>query len=453
MRFGVPVVEKLLFIPPRYNHGLEEDGGLSENLFLKAILEEIDMSPELTLFFRKLTEPQSRLATLFFLHRDELFAGEESIKLPYLFWDNLPTEKVTARKYRLVETLVQLEKIKSEQALKAIPAFLKFTEEEMNEDMKDLLMFIAITIARQNESIKTLIGSEDFSFKKMKELLKDYRDLKLDFPKELPEADEQILKGKAEKLASSMLENMRTGKLVTFLEKLPYLMPDTLMAFHEETHQHLQEIFKITNLDRIDYEEAMNDLYTLKLISNVNTLFWCQNCQDQPLLLKTTSQLSPRHLRLTCPKCRKPMSVSSIFRVHDLLQQCILSKDGLLSVAVAWLLRKSKIRYEAFAHNKHEYDFICITPAEQILIECKMHRSPLSERSVRHTLEQDLKQAAEHLVSLQKTNATLSKGYVVYNYGLEEYSGIVKDVSQKYDNVQAIDYQNLDDLIESIKPS
>ena len=39
----------------------------------------------------------------------------------------------------IVETLVQLEEIKSEQAMKVIPGFLKFTREGMSEEIKDLL--------------------------------------------------------------------------------------------------------------------------------------------------------------------------------------------------------------------------------------------------------------------------------------------------------------------------
>lgn len=364
----------------------------------------------------------------------------------------MPTGKVTPKKYGTVETLVQLEKIKSEQALKIIPGFSKLTKEGMSEETKDLLMYIAITLARQNENIKKLITSETFSFRTMKEALRDYRDLNLDFPKKLPKADEQILKQKAMRLAAPIIESMRTGKLVGFLERLPYVIPDVLMVFHvKEAHQHLMKMLKAAGIEKNVYTDVLNGLYSLRLIRNVHTIFWCENCRDQLQLLKTTSQFSPQLLKIPCPRCEKPMYVSSIYRVHDLLRRCIVSKDGLLTVALALLLKKNNIEYEFSAHNEHEYDFVCKTSTGEILIECKMRRRPTSERSVRGALEKDLTQAAKHLTALQKKSATLSKGYVVYNCGLEDFSAIVDDINKKYENIEVIDQKDLEDLIRQIK--
>jgi len=424
----------------------------SGNFSLELVTQEIDKSPQLTLFFTRLTEPDSTFAKLFLLHQDELFLGDRPTKLPYFFWNNLPTGKVTPKKYGTVETFVQIEKIKSEQALKIIPGFLKFTKEGMSEEIKDLWMYIAITLARQNESIKNLITNETFSFRTMKEALRDYRDLNLDFPKKLPKSDEKILKQRAMRLAAPIIEDMRTGKLVGFLEKLPYLVPDVLMDFHvTEADQHLMKMLKVAGIEKNVYKEVLNELYSLGLIWNVHTIFWCENCRDQLQLLKTTSQFSPQLLKIPCPRCKKPMYVSSLFRVHDLLRRCIVSKDGLLTVALSWLLKKNDIECEFSAHNEYEYDFICKTSIGEILIECKMRRRPTSERSVRGALEKDVKQTAEHLMTLQKKSATLSKGYVVYNYDLEEFSPIVDDINKKFGNIEVIDQKDLEDLIRQIK--
>jgi len=425
---------------------------VSDSHRLKLMLEEIDRSPELTLFFTKLTERDSTFAKIFLLHQDELLPGDRSIKLPYLFWNNFPTEKATSEKYRIVETLVKLEEIKSEQALKALPGFLKLAEEGMSEEMKDLLVYAAITVARQNEGIRKLIVSKDFSFRFMKETLRDYRDLHLDFPKKLPNADEHIIRQKAMHMVTPMIEDMRTGRLVGFLEKLPYLAPDILMVFHvREADQHLIKMLKASEIEKDLYMEAITELFSLGLIWNVHTVFWCENCRDQLQLLRTTSQFSPHHLKIPCPRCKKPMSVSSIFRIHDLLQQCIVSQDGLLAVALAWLLKKNDVKYEVSVYNEHEYDFICITPTGDMLVECKMHRRPGNERSVRGALEKDLKQATEHFETLKKKTSVLKKGYVIYNYDLEEYLAIINDVSKKCENIKVIEYQDLSDLVQLMK--
>ncbi len=424
----------------------------TDNCSLELVMQEIDKSPEFTLFFTRLTGPNSTFAKLFLLHEDELFLGDRPTKLPYLFWNNLPTGKVEPEKYGTVETLMQLEEIKSEQALKVIPGFLKFTREGMSEEIKDLLMYVAITLARQNEIIKKLITSETFSFRTMKKALRDYKDLNLDFPKKLPEADEQILKQRAMRLAAPIIEDMRTGRLVGLLERFPYLVPDVLMVFHvKEADQHLVKMLKAAGIEKNVYKEVLNELCSLGLIRNVHTIFWCENCRDQLQLLKTTSRFSPQLLKIPCPRCEKPMYASSIFRVHDLLRRCIVSKDGLLTVALSWLLKKNDIEYEFSAHNEHEYDFVCKTSTGEVLIECKMRRRPTSERSVQGALEKDLTQAAKHLTALQKKSATLSKGYVVYNYDLEDFSVLIDDINKKYKNIEVIDQKDLEDLIRQIK--
>ena len=421
---------------------------------LKLMLEEIERNPELTLFLTELMGPDSALAKLFLLHKDELFLGDESIKVPYLIWNNLPIKKATPVNHISVKTLIKLEQIKSEQALKAIPWFFNFTTQEMSEEQKDLLMYIAITVARQNQSIKELVASENFSFRVMKEVLKNYQDLCLDLPENLPEGDEQLLEKKAMQLATPMIEDMRTGRFVSFLEGLPYLFPDFLMSFHvREANQHLIDILNASEIEKDVYMEVINFLFSLRLISNIHTIFWCDNCRDQLQLLKTSSQISPHHLKIRCPRCKKPMLVSSIFRVHEFLRKCIVSQDGLLAVALAWLLKKNDVQYELSVYNEHEYDFVCRVSTGDILIECKMHRKPSNERSVRNSLENGLKQAYKHLTTLQKKNTALTKGYVVYNYNLEEYLTIVDDLCKKYENIEVIDQNDLDYLLQQIKPT
>jgi hypothetical protein len=361
---------------------------------------------------------------------------------------------VAIERYGIVETLVKLEGIKSEHASKGLSVFFDLAGRGMNEEMKDLLMYAAITVARQNEDLKGLITRRDFSFRLMKEALGDYRILNLNVPSDLPEVDEHILRKKGMQIAAPIIENIRPGRIADFLERLQYLFPDILMGFHvRETIQHLTNVLEISGIKKDAYIDILTNLFSLGLIWNVHTIFWCENCRDQPLLLRTTSQLSPHHLEILCPRCEKPMSVSSIFRVHDLLRQCNVSQDGLLAVALAWLLRKNNVKYEASVHDEYEYDFVCRTPDGEVLIECKMHRRPSNERSFRGTLEKDLKQATDHFTTLKKKNPNLTRGYVLYNHDLEGYSATIDELSDKYGNVNLMNFLSLNDLIQEIKPT
>lgn len=416
---------------------------------LDSILEQIDRSPELTLFFTRLTEPDPTFAKLFLLHQDELFP-----KLPYLFWNNLPSDAKSMDKRGIVETLVQLEEIKSEHAMRRLSALFSLAEGGMSEETKDLFMYVAIKIARQNEGLRRLITAGDFSFRLMKEALGDYRNLNLNLPEKLPELDEHILRKKGMQVAAPIIENIQTDGIAGILEKLACFPPDILMSLHaREAGQHLTEVLETSGIEKDDYMETITELFSLGLILNVHTIFWCENCQDRPQLLKTTSQLSPHHLKISCPRCKKLMSVGSIFRVHELLRQCIVSKDGLLTVALAWLLKKNNVKYDASIREEYEYDFVCRAPVGDFLIECKMHRRPSNDRSFHGTLEEDLKQTSEHFKTLKKTNQNLKEGHLLYNYDLEDHRAEIEKLSSKYGNINLIDYHDFDELVQRMKPT
>jgi hypothetical protein len=191
---------------------------------------------------------------------------------------------------------------------------------------------------------------------------------------------------------------------------------------------HLSRILEITGMDFGEYTDLINELYVLKLISNAQTLFWCEHCLDTPQIFVTTSRIDPDHLKMKCLKCKNQMLISSIFNIDSLLKECILFRDGILAVALGWLFNQRRIKWDFSVHNKYENDFICETKNGKILLECKMHLIPKDERSLRGQLENDLNLLITHLQTLPKEGILLENAYLVYNYNLEEYSNEVEKI-------------------------
>ena len=101
---------------------------------LKKLLEEINKSNELTLFFTNLWKEDSTQARLFFFHREQLFPFEEKVIIPYIFWSKVQEE----RERSILDITTELEEIKRQQA------WSKLGFEKLLNGIKDLIAYGAI---------------------------------------------------------------------------------------------------------------------------------------------------------------------------------------------------------------------------------------------------------------------------------------------------------------------
>lgn len=381
---------------------------------LKKLLEESCKSNELTLFLTNLWKEDSTQARLFFLNREQLFPSEEKVTVPYIFWSNVKEE----RERSILDITTELEQIKRQQA------WSKLGLEKLLNGVKDLIAYGAIKVIRENDAIKRLILDEVFSFRKMKEMLGDYTKINFDVLKQediesVPELD-SIMKGSIVRF----IKTFDPTKLIEALSSTSGIASTLpLMGI-----PHLNKILEITGVDQDEYTDVINELYVLRLISNSQTLFWCEHCLDTPQIFVTTSQIDPNHLKMKCPKCKKQMLASSMYDINGLLKKCVLFKDGLLAVALGWLFDQRKIEWDFSVHDSYENDFICETENGKILFECKMHFIPKDERSFEGQLQQDLSLLIDHVQTLSKEGCHLNKVYLVYNYDLGDYSDEVKRI-------------------------
>jgi len=383
---------------------------------LKSLLKEINKSNELNLFFANLWKESSIQARLFFLHREQLFPFEEKVIIPYIFWSNAQKEREERKS--MLDITMELEEIKRQQT------WNKLGFEKLTNEIKDLIAYVAMRVIRENEDIKKLVLDEAFSFRKMKETLGDYTQINWDVLQQeeiesIPELD-SIIKASFERFKKTF----DPVKLIEALSSTPGIVSTLpLIGVH-----HLNEMLEIADIDFDEYMDIINELYVLKLITNFQTLFWCEHCLDTPQIFISTSRIDPDHLTTKCLKCRKQMLVSSMYNIDNSLKECILFKDGLLAVALGWLFDQKKIKWDFSVHNKYENDFICETKNGKILFECKVHLIPRDERSFEGQLQQDLNLLIKHVQTLSKEGTHLNKAYLVYNYELEDYTEEMKNI-------------------------
>jgi hypothetical protein len=346
---------------------------------------------------------------------------------------------------------MELQEIKREQAYN----FLTWSFLSAKEEIKDLIVYGVIRFVRDNLEVKELVNLDEFSFIKMKQILGDYSRLNLKILEELPLDEtktetikDPFLKSNLNKFIKTIKQGLKKISGELFISIVPDVFPDLLTYIHIGGYHHLYNLLQVSNLQRHKYEELLTELHSLKLISNLHSIFWCVNCIDNPIILRTRSELSPRHLKMSCPRCGKLMMMSTAYYLDSILEESILSKNGLLGVAVAWLLEKNQLECSAEVYNEYEYDFIV---NNKILIECKMHRNDIiNERNVRMWFKQDIEQLSNHFEKAK--NKGVKYAILLYNFEVSPYKAIADEaIRESCPGAIIIDYTHLPAIIEKLK--
>lgn len=412
---------------------------MDESANLEDLLEEINDSPELTLFFKRLFEDE-RYGRLFLLHRDQLLLAVPK-PAPYLYWNNLTLDKAK-RDLQILTTIAQLEIIRKDQASKSFEGLLGAGLTEMY----DIIAFFAVKYAQQNEPIRRLVNSADLKFSDLKKALSESKP----FNTNTVPVEDPILKEKAEKIGR-YFEQTFANSSSDIIPTLSDVFPDPFMRFHLQGYSHQLTVSANSKLDDRDYSTLVDDLHSQQAIWSLDTLFWCESCADVHQVYRTRSDIAPSHLNMACLRCEKPMLVSAIYELDPTITDSMLSKDGILLVALAWLLRRAEVKFQSNYYEKTEYDFVCDIPAGKLLIECKMHRTDANDRGFRGTLEQDLLQISKQLTQLREKEANVT-AVLVYNYAFDQFRSIAIELSVKYPNIRVLDYRALPALVEDMKP-
>ena len=104
-----------------------------------------------------------------------------------------------------------------------------------------------------------------------------------------------------------------------------------------------------------------------------------------------------------------------------------------------------------------ENDFLCDGKDGTVLIECKMHRMDVNERSRESTLQNDINQLLDHLRALENDGKKLVKAVLVFNHGTEKISETVlkliricKEKKLIQNEIDVIGYDRIGALIDQL---
>jgi len=410
----------------------EDIGKRMEMANLDRILLEINRRTELIYFFEELVNPESVLPKIFFLHRQDLLPGLEQmdIMIPLIFWVN---DEFRETKLTGVDTLSIAKKLSNLETTKSWD-----TTSEFLSSLQEYFRRLVSSLLKKNpklreQLVEAMLGKE-------KPELEQYK-LPNDF-------DPKEVESKIKMLFSQVRKNP-----LRYLDTLTHIWPDIYLYLHVEALGFVEELQKKAKIDFNSYKALVSQIFALGLVRGSDTLFWCNKCSE-PIVLRSGSSLSPKSLSLSCMKCGKEMAISSIYQLDSFLWELISSKDGLMRVAVAWLLTRRKISYETpFFVKETELDFVCTTQKGKVLLECKMYRSPPTDRSVRQKLIADLNQMRKHIDRFEKNfKEKIQESYLIYNFVLRDYQNLIDEETKNLESSRVIDFTQLDEIITSLAP-
>lgn len=409
---------------------------------LAALLEQISVHAGAQQFFKQFWQDKDS-ARLFLAHRDLLFGVTEEdgfrFEFPLLFFDNLPDVLDTERpsegeQIAADESALRMEKaeIFSDSIGSALWEFIG--------DAKVGLVLAVLRYLKDHPEKQRLLEAPSFADVKQAEA---QRPFELKVFEELNHIG-KLLRGKSENLAgdrvlmSSMAkyaDKMRAYITGGFQEAFKMLDLGTFtVQFQLIGARTWRKLAKIQGFSRESYKRILNLLYTSRLISNVNTSFWCPRCEDDKFLFQTNSRLSPRHLKTFCPKCRKTTQAATCYAIDSPLMDALTWKDGILPVAIGWLLRENKVAFDAGAYSAdNETDILCKNDRGNILVECKMFKTGKDSDSVVNNLKKALQQTQKHAESLKHEGKTLLGALTVVNYELEAHQDEVRRATSAFE--------------------
>ena len=237
------------------------------------------------------------------------------------------------------------------------------------------------------------------------------------------------------------------------LPNITEAIPGAFLSVHSGYHQHLTQLLGLSGLTSAEYTSLLSELHSQKNLNNLNTIFWCQNCIDENIVLNSESSLNTYHLKLTCPRCSNSLLASSVFELDETIEEGIMDKDGLLQLATAWLLQTNEIEFETNTSDDYfEYDFICKIPSHNMLLECKMHRQKHDERQLRLWIEDDLKQLNTHFEQI-KSKQDIRHCFVVSNIDVNKNMNLISEVKKNYpEQIGFANIAALPPIIQQFKP-
>jgi hypothetical protein len=429
----------------------------------KEIIEdEVELNPHIDLFFEHLWN-NIDMQKILFAHRRQIFPDfsedNMNLRIPFLFWSNLPQN---AKKSSLDVLSVQnkFEEMKRKQTIGIVNEYI----DEIKNELEDLLYYYLIKFLRTNQQIIKIAQVDDFSYYDMKKELKNYKNINYDVFDDIDEILSGDSGNESKKLINfdSVSKNVKDGIGNNWLDLINSLDFSNLKGgLFLSGYQNIIEFLTKSDIKTKNYENILSELYSLRLIENIGTVFWCSQCLDEPFITHTISNIHPSQYNLKCPKCNKKMYHVSAYTLDETILDYIYDSDGLLKCAFNWLLlNEENIQIEnSFYSSKHENDFVIGYGGKKYLVEIKMHNTLKDSDSIEEHFIKDLTQIKKHLEGFEEDNIEIKHAFLLTNHSIENnYEALQKAMNKlkkfsKYQSkITVRDYKNVDKILDSILP-
>jgi hypothetical protein len=401
---------------------------------MEMVISSIEEDKRYLWFFHQLWDERSNMSSMFFAHKNLLFpkisalAGSDAIppildsNLPYLAYAKPVVEEINQRSAIAPNSV-------GEEA-----------EEDTNEnsaeefllggvlsgaDLKRLLAHVAILTIKKNPILLKLINDPNYDYATLLRETRDLQDVdveavvnELTIPPEgevfnyfKRQPDETELDYLVKRFAKSIISRLLKDPLLMFrqLGILNVLNYHISLYVKDNLLSHLRKL----GVSYRDYILIVNSLNTHELLENYGAAAWCDSCSqdNEPYLITSFSAFSPEDFAWNCPKCRQPMNSGIIYKPDAFLTDIIISNDGLLPVALAWLFKSNSLSWQYSVTNaSYECDFLLNTPSKRILIEVKMWEVSSSD-AVRSKIKAGIRQLMTHIHSV----GDVDEGWLVHN--------------------------------------
>ena len=422
--------------------------------------DDEELNPHIDLFFEHLWN-NIDMQKILFAHRIQIFPdiSEDGMNLrfPLLFWSNLP---LNAKKSSLDVLSVQNE-FEEMKRKKTVGIVNGYTEEIKNE-LEDLLYYYLIKFLRNNQQIIKVAQVDDFSYQDMKKELKDYKNINYDIFDDVDEILSSDSGNESKRLINfdSISKNLKDGIGNNWLDLINSLDISNLKGgLFLRGYQNIIEFLTKSDIKTKNYENILSELYSLRLIENIGTVFWCSLCLDEPFITHTISNIHPSQYNLKCPKCNKKMYHVSAYALDETILDYIYDSDGLLKYAFNQLLLDVEdIQIEnSFYSSKHENDFVISHSEKKYLVEVKMHNTLKDSDSIEEHFIKDLTQIKKHLKGLENDNVEIKHAFLLTNHLIENNSeslqtaiSNLKDFKKYQSKITVIDYKNVNLIVDKI---
>ncbi len=405
------------------------------------------------IFFRKLWRSPD-MQRLFFAHRGLLFPfiDEDGIQvsLPFLFFDTLPNDDDEREQVeQLVHTPLELNAEKRN----ALMDRIRPGTEGLAREAQAIAVLLVVRFVRSNPALVQVIQQpESPLYADLSRMVSnhpptaagvfdDFSDIERLWNDGVTVGADPALIGLFKRAVEYVRRSMRVGAIevgdgsVEMTDVVTEWLgtPSKFIPAYLLGHYHLNLLLGAQGLGRTQYQKLLEVLYLQRAVANMFTAFICGQCYDDPLVLTTTSRLSPAQQKLPCPKCGQQTFAVGMYRVDPVLKRAIFSKDGILAVAAVWLLTEkgASVKTGAFVGD-HEMDCQFEIADKPFLLEVKMHKTGKDDEAVGANLVKAARQACKTGDKIVTSGGKLDHVVVLTNYDRKRYASEIKRACSRH---------------------